>query len=326
MSIIPHYMQKRHNLGYACIGLGQSLAVAVIPIIINSLRLVTSYRYTCLYFLPLLGVSIIVPVLFKPRLPIHPTNYSVQSFIHPCRRFITIPYLVSACLCNSGMIAMIVLLYGYVFLVTESRNIATLTMTILGICKVAGAALFATILLKFKVNHYILHIICNLICGITAIVLGAFPHTIVFYTMAALFGFFHAIIIANMGCVSKHLYPPRDIEYAFSYWQAMTGIGSLLGTYTAGLIQAAYGQSYGFYYTAAQTISGSLLLIFASLFKRKTWREYKKKTHADNDFIVVKVEESSVVDNMGFIFEEDAGSVTVKNTSMDSAHLEREDR
>ena len=295
LTIIPQYLQKRHNLGYACIGLGQSLAIAVTPIIIHSLRAVTSYRSTCLYLLPILGPSAFVPFVFKPRLPSNSTNYSMQSFIHPLKRFITIPYVVNAYLWNSGLVAVIVLTYGYVHKVTESHSTATLTMTIFGISEAVGAILLAMIMLKFKLNHYILHIVCNLLCGIFAIILGAFPFPMVFYTMAGLLGILHSMIVANMGCVSKHLYPARDIEYAFAYQEAFGGIGSLIGTFTAGLIQAAYGQNYGFYYMGAQAISGGLLLIFASLLKRETWTAFRTQTETDDD--ASKEDESTVGNN-----------------------------
>jgi len=309
LTIIPQYLQKRHNLGYACIGLGQSLAIAVTPIIIHSLRAVTSYRSTCLYLLPILGPSAFVPFVFKPRLPSNSTNYSMQSFIHPLKRFITIPYVVNAYLWNSGLVAVIVLTYGYVHKVTESHSTATLTMTIFGICEAVGAASFAMVLLKFKFNHYILHIICNLLSGIIAVILGAFPNVIVFYTMAGLFGGIHAIIVANMGCVANHLYPVRDIEYAFAYQQATSGVGSLVGTFTAGLIQAAYGQSYGFYYMGAQAILGGLLLVFASLYKQETWKAHVRQTDGFNNIIASEEVHPSVMDNDGFILNLLSGNV-----------------
>jgi len=282
VTIIPHYMHKRQNLGYVCTGLGCSLAMSVMPIIIHSFRAVTSYRYTCLYLLPILGLGAFVPFVFKPRLPSSSTNYSMQSFIHPLKRFITIPYVVNAYLWNSGLVAVIVLTYGYVHKVTESHSTATLTMTIFGICEAVGSIVFAATLLRFKINHYTLHIVTNLIGGAAAIIMAAFPSIPVFYTMAGLLGIIHAVIIANMGCVSNHLYPGRDIEYAFAYQEAFGGIGSLIGTYTAGLIQAAYGQSYGFYYMGTQVAFGGCLLIFFSAIRRETWKAHQEPSDHDS--------------------------------------------
>jgi len=104
-----------------------------------------------------------------------------------------------------------------------------------------------------------------------AIILGALPSPMMFYTIGGLLGVFHSMIVANMGCVSNHLYPARDIEYAFAYQEAFGGIGSLIGTYTAGLIQAAHNQSYG-NYMGTQVACGGCLLIFFLLSGEKPGR------------------------------------------------------
>jgi MFS family permease len=95
------------------------------------------------------------------------------------------------------------------------------------------------------------------------------------YASAAVVGMVYAITIGNIACVCSHLYNPDYVEYVFGFQSAVGGIGGFLGPFTAGLIQPKFGQSAGFWYLAGLILFGGMVLIVASLFRRRIIKPYE---------------------------------------------------
>jgi len=229
--------------------------------------------------------------------------------LHPFKRIVAPIHFINSTFWNMGHVAIVIILFSYVERIIStvrtsaielnnmslttsgssnlsdqpvppsaqatnnisSTHIASLVMTIFGIGNALGGLVLTGVLSYCQLNHYLLQIVCNLISGTCALVIAASPSPTSFYTCACIIGFFYSVTISNMGCLCNHLYPTQDVELAFSYQDIFGGIGSFVGPWTAGLIQAKYGTQYGFYYIGSCLLIGGVELIIAAAVRPNLW-------------------------------------------------------
>ena len=286
IKIVPHYFKTRQKMAYMATGVGYGIGRAVFPYIITSIYDATNYRDTILYCCCFFLLSISAPISYKEQMPKgrHKTAAKlIKAYVHPLKRYIAPFHLANGYLWNAELTGVAVILYTYIERTTDSEMVATNVQTINGAMQMAGAIGLTLILMKCKMNHYVLQIVCNFLIGVACIVLGAYKNEYSYYVTAGCLGFMEAIMVGNITCVCHHLYPEKDVVYAFGFHEAVGGIAGFVAPYTAGLIQENFGYEIGFYYLAANSMLGGLLYIIAGLIRRSIWTHRPEPEEGTND-------------------------------------------
>lgn len=285
VAIIPHYFEKKANMAYMATGLGAGIGLSSFPYIYTSFRSSLSYRDTMLCMLPIAACSASAPLAFKAQLP----NQQVKSFtrfikgyIRPLKQSISIFYMMNTYFWNVGQVGVAILLFSYI---NDLHGIQTATnvQTIFGLLQAIGGITFTLLLIKVKVNHFLLHIFCNATNGIACIAAAIFTQDYVQYICAAVIGFVAAVTIGNMGCVCSHLYAKSDVEYMFGYQEAVGGIAGIIGPFTTSLLQSKLGLSSGFYFMGAHLLVGAAVLVLLMLFKRSVISPFAEDSESNTD-------------------------------------------
>ncbi|XP_067933500.1 monocarboxylate transporter 8-like [Watersipora subatra] len=274
IKIVPHYFKKRQKMAYMATGVGYGIGRAVFPYIITSIFKVTNYKETMLYTVIFYAISISAPIAYKEQLPKARPDSAValfKAYTHPLKRYIVPFHLLNGYLWNAELTGVAVILFTYIEHNTASTSIATTVQTINGAMQLTGAIGLTLLLLKVKLNHYILQIVFNLLIGVVCFVIGAYRNEYSFYVAAGVLGFMEAIMVGNITCVCHHLYPEKDVVYAFGFHEAVGGIAGFLAPFTAGLIQDKFGQDAGFYYLGCNSVLGGLIYILAGIIRKSTW-------------------------------------------------------
>lgn len=271
IKVVPHYFKERQKMAYMATGIGYGIGRAAFPFVISEIYKASNYRDTMLYTTIFFCFSITGPLIYKERLPKAEPKTAmklIKEYFHPLKRFIAPFHLANGYLWNAELTGVAVILFTYVDRTTDSITIAANVQTINGAMQMAGAIALTLILIKVEMNHYVLQIVCNCLIGVACFVLGAYQNEYSFYVTAGCLGFMEAIMIGNITCVCQHLYPEKDIVYAFGFHEAVGGVAGFVAPYTAGLIQEKWGSEMGFYYLGANSILGGLIYIAAGLCRR----------------------------------------------------------
>jgi len=286
IKIVPHYFKARQKMAYMATGIGYGIGRAVFPYIVTTIYDATNYRDTVLYTVIFFAFSITAPICYREQLPKDRPKTAaklLKAYVHPLKRYIAPFHLANGYLWNAELTGVAVVLFTYVDRTTGSETIATNVQTINGAMQMAGAIGLTLILLKVKMNHYVLQIVCNFLIGVACIVLGAYKNEYSFYVTSGILGFMEAIMVGNITCVCHHLYPEKDVVYAFGFHEAVGGIAGFVAPYTAGLLQERYGDEIGFYYLAANSMLGGALYIIAGLIRPTIWTHRPEPEEESND-------------------------------------------
>lgn len=275
IKVVPHYFKERQKMAYMATGIGYGLGRAVFPFVLTSILEQTNYKETILYTTILFAFSITAPITYKEQLPQgkhESVKHMLVAYTHPLKRYIAPFHLANGYLWNAELTGVAVILFTYIEHITDRVEVAATVQTINGAAQMVGAIGLTFLLMKVELNHYILQIVFNGLIGIVCFVIGAYANEYSFYITAGILGFMEAIMVGNITCVCHHLYPEKDVVYAFGFHETLGGLAGFIAPYTAGLIQERYGKQYGFYYLGCNSILGGLVFIIAGLIRRSTWK------------------------------------------------------
>ena len=275
IKVVPHYFKARQKMAYMATGIGYGLGRAVFPYIMTTILEATDYKTTILYTVIFFAFSITAPITYKEQLPKNRPKKAVElvkAYIHPLKRYAAPFHLLNGYLWNAELTGVAVLLFTSIENSTNEKHIAANVQTINGAMQMAGAIGLTLLLMKVKLNHYILQIVFNMLIGVACFVIGAYKNEYSYYITAGILGFMEAIMVGNITCVCHHLYPEKDVVYAFGFHETMGGIAGFVAPYTAGLIQERFGLEIGFYYLGCNSILGGLVYILAGLIRKSTWK------------------------------------------------------
>lgn len=278
-------------MAYMATGIGYGIGRAVFPYIMTTIFEATNYRDTILYTVIFFAFSLTAPLTYKEQLPKQrpeTIRHLVKEYTHPLKRYVAPWHLANGYLWNAELTGVAVLLFTYVERTTketmsehEALSAAANVQTINGAAQMVGAIGLTLLLMKVKLNHYILQIVFNVLIGIACFVLGAYKNVYSFYVTAGILGFMEAIMVGNITCVCHHLYPDKDVVYAFGFHETLGGLAGFIAPYTAGLIQERWGTEMGFYYLGCNSIVGGLVYILAGLIRRSTF--FHRPVEDDNE-------------------------------------------
>jgi len=275
IKIVPHYFKKRQKMAYMATGIGYGMGRAIFPFIIEAILEKTTYKNTMLYTTIFFGLSLTAPIFYREQLPKEKPKSAkslIKSYTHPLRRYIAPFHLANGYLWNAELTGVAVILFTYIDHTTEGERVAATVQTINGVAQMVGAIGLTLLLMKVKLNHYILQIVFNLLIGCVCFLIGAYRNVYSFYVSAGVLGFMEAIMVGNITCVCHHLYPEKDVVYAFGFHETMGGIAGFVAPYTAGLLQEKFGFPVGFYYLGCNSILGGVVFIIAGLGRKSTWK------------------------------------------------------
>lgn len=268
IAIVPSYFEKRKPAAYSGLGLGEGIALVVLPYILSALLEDHGFKYTVLYICPFLALCITAPILFIPKPDtVQPRVGAIalfKSYFKPLHAFISPFYLLSA-YCLQGAIAGILLLLFNFVMVRSHNAVAVLCFIILGAGSLTSTLIFSVYLLRFSLNHYLLHIVINLFIGICVFIISAVSSDIVFYVCFAVIGVCFGLIIANIGCITSHIFEAKDVEYAFGFHQLVSGVAGVVVPLTAGVIQSRYSDVAALYYIGGHQMLAVIALIIPVL-------------------------------------------------------------
>lgn len=274
IGIVPHYFEKKKAAAYSCTGLGQGISMVVFPYILTTMLDTYGYKLTLLYISPIFLLSVTAPIVFKPQIsPLKPESARqlFTSYLSIFKRYITPFYFLNSYCWNGGQVGVIVLLFGYIS-GKAGLSVAVASQSIMGGGFLAGTFILVLYLLRFTLNHLLLHLFCNIFLGVSCVMMASIDLPIVFYVFAGLFGVVYGITIANMACVSSHLYTNSEVEYAFGANEAVGGIAGFIAPLTAGIIQTRYGSDIGMYYLGSHGFLGAIILLVAALIRKDVWK------------------------------------------------------
>lgn len=296
-------------MAYASTGIGAGIAFVAYPFIYNAIRQNNSYHYTILYMTIFVATSFLAPLTFEPRIKeVKPESLLnlLKDYFKSLKNVPSTVNMVNNFFWNGGHVGVLALLFGHI-----SRNhgpeIATVTQTIFGCFGVAGSLTITLILMKLRLNHYILQILCNMLMALACLTIAISRGiAVVGYAMASMMGFLHLVTISNKPCMCVHLLPPASVEIAFGFTQVFGAAGSLSIPALAGYIDATYGDLPAFIFLASVIFMAALTLILPVIVKRSMWRSFKDK---ENEKDESRVEEKSeptkssdlTNDNGGFV-------------------------
>ena len=86
----------------------------------------------------------------------------------------------------------------------------------------------------------------------------------------------YGVAVANMACLSAHLYPATLVESAFSFMGAVGGLAGIVAPVTAGLLPKKYGGSVMLCYVASYGAIAALILIVPVVVWRELWQPYRE--------------------------------------------------
>ena len=222
LAIIPHYFEKRKSVAYACIGLGEGIALVALPYIMKALLDAHGFKLTFLYISPITLLALLGAVLFMPQQetggqPLR-GKALVRSYFGSLKKMISPFYLFNAMLFGGELSGVVVLGFQYLVKVSDV-SVALLCYSIMGIAYLIGSLLFVLYLIKFQINHYILQITINATLGLATIVVTFMHWPAGYYVCFAVIGIVYGLTISNMPCVGDHLYSGSDVEYAYGFQQ-----------------------------------------------------------------------------------------------------------
>ena len=285
VEIIPHYLEKRKSVGYACLGLGEGIALVTLPYLFKLLLNGYGFKLTLLYISPIALLSLVGLVVFiQPKQSCDNRlkgSLLIQSYFDSLKRLVSPFYLFNSLLWQGGLAGVVVL--GFTYLVdVSSDSVALLSYTIMGIAFHIGSLSLVSVLLKFKVNHYILQITLNATLGASTIILTFMNTPSLYYVCFGVIGILYGATISNMTCLRSHLYHSKDVEYTFGFMQVFGSIGAAFVRVTAAMIKEQYGVHTGMYHSGGMLILASITLIIPALIQPKIWQPIKTKTNMSN--------------------------------------------
>ena len=313
IGIVPHYFEKRKAAAYSCTGLGQWISMVVLPYLLSTMLETYGYKLTLLYVSPVFLLSVTAPIVFKPQTsPQKPASASefIHSYLAIFKRFVTPFYFLNSYCWNGGQVGVIVLLFSYIS-GKAGLSVAVAAQSIMGGGFLAGTFLLVLYLLRFTLNHLVLHIFCNFFLGLSCIMVASVNMPIVYYVSAGVFGVVYGITIANMACVSSHLYKNSEVEYAFGANEAIGGLAGFVAPLTAGIIQTRYGSNIGMYYLGAHGFIAVVIFLIAAALRKnilKSHSDSPAKTVSDDNITGAKKNNDKVelgINNNVFYNNED---------------------
>ena len=285
IGIVPHYFDKRKSVAYAAPGLGSGIAMVTYPYILTNLLQAYNYKLAVLYLSPVFLLTITAPLVFKSQLPTNKPESlitALKQFTKPLRQFVTPFYLLNAYFWNGGHVSVMVLLFSYITRRSDI-SVATLAYSLLGAGFLCGTFLIVVYLMKFSLNHYILQISSHVVLAATCFTFAFTDNIYVYYVAALINNMAYGVVIANMACLSVHLYPCSQVESAFSFQEAVGGVSGIIAPITAGLVQSIYGDRAGLCYIAAHGLLAAVSLIIPALIRRQLWKPYRADDSATSN-------------------------------------------
>ena len=284
IGVIPHYFKRRKVAAYMGLGLGSGIGFAAYPYITKSALDTFGYRYGMLILLSIFTISLVTPIIFKPRIQHNQTKDSMSkillSYSHTVRHFAMPFYVVNTFLIVGSRNAVKVILFSFISEQFGSASVAVTAYTIYGVSFLISIFLLTLYGLKFTTNYFIFFLTTNLAYGAVLCCIPFVTHTYGIYICSVVAGACFGLSFGFKGNVVVHLFPPPNVTYVYGLSEAVGGVSAFTVPLAAGYIQEYYSkhrQGYEFYFVGGCSIAGGVVLCAAALARPKLWREYEKR-------------------------------------------------
>lgn len=273
--IIPSYFEKRKDAAYACVGLGESVGLVIYPYILSALLESHDYKHSVLYVCPVFVLTFLAPMAYIPKTDsIREPEGAIsllKSYFRPLCCFISPFYLLQSYCWQAGFGASLLIFFDYVT-TNSTVSVAVQCYSILGAGSLLGVFLFLVYLLRFRLNHYALHIVLHSLGGAAVVAISCLNNHLAYYISFAVIGLCLGLIVANTTCITSHLFEKHEIEFMYGSHQIVGGIASVVGPLTTGILQFKYNDLVGLYYITGHMFLGSIAMIIPVVMKPQIWR------------------------------------------------------
>lgn len=117
VAIIPHYCERKKPGAYACLGLGEGIALVALPYKLNALLNAYRFKLTLLNISPMTLLSLVAVIVFIPQQESNQSSVTGSALVKSCVSLLKKPvspfYLLNSLLWGGGLSNMIVLSFQY---------------------------------------------------------------------------------------------------------------------------------------------------------------------------------------------------------------------